>query len=428
MNALFLSDTPQGIGPPDTGWPDESWSDELGPELVAHISRPGAGLRAVVVIDNTAIGLAIGGVRMAPDVSTLEALRLARAMTLKNAAAGLPHGGGKAVIFGDPAMPRPQKERLIRAFAQAIRDLRDYVPGPDMGTDETAMAWIRDETGRAIGLPRALGGIPLDTIGATGWGLFHAIQVALEQRDFTLDGARVVVQGFGAVGRHVAKFLVQAGALLVGVGEIDGTLYDPRGLPLESLLRLKQAGRGIFDLDGGQRLERDAVLDLPCEIWIPAARPDVVREDNVQRLNTKLVAQGANIAITAGAERLLHQRDVLVLPDFIANAGGVICGAVEWAGGSEDEALLAIETKIRRNTATVLETAAREGVTPRDAALKLALSRVEQAMSFGRFAAGSDATGDARAPSASPGAPAAPQEPEAAPQPGKHREDVGRVA
>src|SRR5271169_341002 len=133
-------------------------ADELGPLKLVHIHRSAIGLKAVVAIDNVACGPAIGGVRMAPDVSTEEAFRLARAMTFKNAAAGLPHGGGKSVIFADPKMPLQKKERLIRAFAGAIKDLTDYIPGPDMGTDELAMGWIKDETGRAVGLPREVGG------------------------------------------------------------------------------------------------------------------------------------------------------------------------------------------------------------------------------------------------------------------------------
>ena len=132
-------------------------ADEFGPARMIHIHRPSVSLKAVTVIDNTACGPSIGGVRMAPDVSTEECARLARAMTWKNAAAGLPHGGGKSVIVGDQRMPKERKEEIIRAFADAIRDITDYIPGPDMGTDEMAMGWIRDETGRAVGLPRHVG-------------------------------------------------------------------------------------------------------------------------------------------------------------------------------------------------------------------------------------------------------------------------------
>jgi glutamate dehydrogenase (NAD(P)+) len=147
------------------------FADPLGPEKIVHIHEPRAGLRAIVVVDNTAAGPAIGGARMAPDVSTEECFRVARAMTFKNAAEGFPHGGAKSVIFGNPSLPQTERERLVRAFAAGIRNLREYIPGPDMGTNETAVAWVRDEIGRAVGLPRELGGIPLDDIGATGWGL-----------------------------------------------------------------------------------------------------------------------------------------------------------------------------------------------------------------------------------------------------------------
>ena len=154
------------------------FADPYGPAKIIHIHRPSLNLKAIVVVDNTACGPAVGGVRMATDVSVEECFRLARAMTWKNAAAGLPHGGGKSVIFGDPRMPSAQKEQIIRAFADAIGDLADYVPGPDMGTDELCMGWIKDETGRAVGLPATVGGIPLDEIGATGFGLAACVDVA----------------------------------------------------------------------------------------------------------------------------------------------------------------------------------------------------------------------------------------------------------
>ncbi|MDJ0971816.1 MAG: Glu/Leu/Phe/Val dehydrogenase dimerization domain-containing protein, partial [Kiloniellales bacterium] len=124
------------------------FADDLGPAQIVHVFEPKTALKAIVVVDNIAAGPSIGGLRVAPDVSLEECFRLARAMTLKNAAAGLPHGGGKSVIFADPRMPAEDKERLIRAYASAIRDLSGYIVGPDMGTDERCMAWIRDEIGR----------------------------------------------------------------------------------------------------------------------------------------------------------------------------------------------------------------------------------------------------------------------------------------
>jgi glutamate dehydrogenase (NAD(P)+) len=364
------------------------FADELGPLKLVHVHRSSVGLKAVVAIDNIACGPAIGGVRIASDVSTEEAFRLARAMTFKNAAAGLPHGGGKSVISADPKMPLGDKERMIRAFAAAIADLVDYIPGPDMGTDELAMGWIKDETGRAVGLPREIGGIPLDEIGATGFGLAGAIDVAREHIGLPLAGARVVVQGFGSVGKHAARFLAEKGAVLVAASDSRGTIADEQGLDLAALIELKAEGRALHDHPRGRKLGADAVIDIPCDIWIPAARPDVIHGGNVARLRTRLVAEGANIPCTAEAERALAARGVLVLPDFIANAGGVICAAIEYRGGTEASALAVIDEKIRANTEAVLDEVRRTSALPRTAALSLATERVHRAMRTRRWDAG----------------------------------------
>lgn len=360
-------------------------ADELGPAKIIHVHEPELGLKGVLVVDNVAAGPAIGGVRMAPDVSTEECFRLARAMTLKNAAAELPHGGGKVVLYGDPKLPRQKKEPLVRALACALRDAREYIFAPDMGTDEECMAWVKDEIGRVVALPREFGGIPLDEIGATAWGLRHATEVALRYCDFDMAGARVVIQGFGAVGRHAARFLAAQGALVVGAADSAGTIHNPRGLAVADLLELKAEGKSVADCPDGARLDRDAVVGLECDIWIPAARPDVLHEGNVGRLQARLVVEGANIPVTPGAERVLHERGVLCLPDFIVNAGGVICAAMEYRGATETAALQAIEQELRRNTELVLEEAQRTGGTPRAAAVELAVSRVKRAMSARRW-------------------------------------------
>ncbi|HET9491095.1 MAG TPA: Glu/Leu/Phe/Val dehydrogenase [Methylomirabilota bacterium] len=362
-----------------------AFADDLGPAKVVQVREPRLGLEAALVVDNVARGPSLGGLRMAPDVSIDECARLARAMTLKNAAAGLPHGGGKSVLRGDPRMDAQQKERLIRAFAHALRHEDDYIFGPDMGTDETCMAWIKDEIGRAVGLPSALGGIPLDELGATGWGIRHATEVGASHCRLDLRGARVAIQGFGAVGKHSARFLAERGAVLIAVSDSRGTVHSAAGLDVGRLAALKDAGKSVVDYDGGRRLERDAIVDIGCDIWIPAARPDVVREDNVGRLKTRLVVQGANIPFTVGAEQALHERGVLVIPDFIANAGGVICAAMEYRGATPVAAFDAIEEKIRANTSAVLEAVRATRIAPRRAAVDLATAQVKQAMSYRRF-------------------------------------------
>jgi glutamate dehydrogenase (NAD(P)+) len=362
-----------------------SFADDLGPVKIVHVQEPSLELKAVLVVDNVAKGPAIGGVRMATDVSTDECVRLARAMTFKNAAAGLPHGGGKVVLYGDPKMPREDKEQRIRALAMLLRGEQEYIFAPDMGTDEECMAWVRDEISRVVALPREIGGIPLDEIGATGWGLSHAVDVALRYCDFGLEGARLVVQGFGAVGKHVTRFLTDRGAKLVAVADSCGATHNPQGLDVAALLELKDAGKSVCDLPGGTSMDRDAVIDVECDIWIPAARPDVVNEENVQRLNTRLVVEGANIPFTHGAEKALHERGVLCVPDFIANAGGVICAAMEYHGSTQAAALQTIEEKLRRNTELVIENARSGQILPREAAMQMAEQRVRKAMGFRRW-------------------------------------------
>jgi glutamate dehydrogenase/leucine dehydrogenase len=359
-------------------------ADPLGPEKIIHIHDPAVALKAIVVIDNTAAGPAIGGTRMAPDVSLEECFRLARAMTFKNAAAGLPHGGAKSTIFASPTMPSNEKEKIVRAFASAIRHVVDYIPGPDMGTDEVAMAWVRDEIGRSVGLPRVVGGIPLDEIGATGFGLATAAEVAQQFGGPQLEGARVVVQGFGAVGQHAARFLVAKGARLIAASDTKGTLFDRDGLDFAELIELKRSGAALNSHGKGQKLDRDDVVGIPCDIWIPAARPDILRADNVAQLDTRLVLQGANIPATPAAEASLHKRGILSIPDFIANAGGVICASVEYHGGSEAQAIASISEKISRNTREVLRDVREQNALPRVAATQLAERRVREAMSYRR--------------------------------------------
>ncbi len=358
--------------------------DELGPAKVVLIREPRAGLEAIVVVDNVASGPAIGGVRMAPDVTLAEVARLARAMTMKNAAAGLAHGGGKAGIVADPAANPADKERRVRTFARAIRSLTEYIPGPDMGTDERCMAWVKDEIDRAVGLPRVIGGIPLDEIGATGLGVAVAAEVAAPEAGISLAGARVAVEGFGAVGQHAARFLAARGARLVAASDSRGAIHEPAGLGIDALIAHKRAGRPLSGFAGGRAITREALIGVPCDMWIPAARPDTLTLDNVKDLKARLVIQGANIPATGPAEEWMHAHGILSIPDFIANAGGVICAAIEYHGGTEAQALAAIEERIRANTRETLERARADRVPPRQAATRMATARVCEAMGYRR--------------------------------------------
>ena len=253
-----------------------------------------------------------------------------------------------------------------------------------MGVNEECMAWIKDEIGRVVGLPKVLGGIPLDEIGATGFGLAACAEVAATHAEIDLTRARVAIQGFGAVGMHAARFLSEHGSKLVAASDSQGALIDSRGLPVDALISHKKQGRSLTTFPQGKAVPAGSLVDVDCDIWIPAARPDVLTEQNVGGLKARLVLQGANIPATEGAEHWMHDHGILSIPDFIANSGGVICASVEYHGGSEAQAMATIADRIRTNTLEVLDRVRRMKCTPRQAALQIARSRVEEAQRYRR--------------------------------------------
>ena len=365
----------------ETSW---AWAaDELGPAKVVFLRLCG-GVNAVVVIDNVVLGPAIGGVRMRPDITAGEVARLARAMTVKNAVAGLSHGGAKAGIAAPPDLAPAEHERVMRAFARAMEQLTDYIPGPDMGTTETSMAYVHDEIGRAVGLPGVLGGVPLDELGATGFGLAVCAQVLSDAGAVQLAGARVAIQGFGAVGSNAARWLAERGATVIAVSDIAGATWNPDGLDVAALMAHKQTGGPVAGFAGGRAVPRDDLLGLDCEILVPAAQPDVVTTANAGKISARVVLEGANIPITHEAEEELAGRGVLCVPDVIANAGGVICGAAEYRGAGRAGAFADIEQKIRDSTAELLGRIRGGTLTPRVAASQMAAQRLARAQALRR--------------------------------------------
>ncbi len=354
--------------------------DDLGPLKVLHLHSAKAGLDAVVVVDNIALGPSVGGVRVRRQVNVDEVRRLARTMTLKNSIAGLPHGGGKAGISLDPSSA--DKKKVFQAFAALTEGLSEYIPGPDMGSDEECMSWIYEETGRAVGLPERMGGLPLDRLGATGYGLSECAEVACRYAGIGLEGAKVAIHGFGSVGKAAAKFMALKGAVIVAVADIGGTVFDPAGLDLDGLIQAKGKTGSIsgYQAPGVRRQKPWEVLTVPCDILIPAATADVINMDNAGSIKAKLILQGANLPVTRQAEEALQKLGILSVPDFIANAGGVIMAAMEYAKKEKDEAFKAISRKIRENTELVLEKALAEKVLPVKAATELAIGRIKEAM------------------------------------------------
>jgi glutamate dehydrogenase (NAD(P)+) len=365
--------------------------DEWGPEKVVCVSDSRTGMRGVLVIDNTARGMGKGGTRMSPSVSVREIARLARVMTWKWAAVDLFHGGAKAGILADP--DSPDKERVLRAFVRRLADQipSSYVAGLDMGMTERDAAVIQDELGdrgAAVGVPEQLGGVPYDELGVTGYGVAESVDAALRRAGRDTKGARVAFQGFGAVGLAAARRLDEMGASVVALSTARGAVHEPDGLDVPKWLALR-AERGddcVLSAAGGSRIAAGEELVVDCDVLIPAATQDMIDAGVASRIRASLVVEGANLPTNADARAVLAQRGITVVPDFIANAGGVVAAAfamdARYSAFRPDPAAIfeAIATRLRQNTHTVLDHAESIGVTPHEAALRIATERVRTAM------------------------------------------------
>ena len=324
--------------------------NEFGPEKIYRIYDPADDETwGYVGVDNLVRGRGLGGVRMAPDITADEVYGLAAAMTLKSASAMLPLGGAKSGLRVDPRVfaDRPEeKSAFVQMFAEALWDIPEYIPGPDMGTNETDMQTIYEVFARrhggshhgrgGVGRPPAQGGFPLDEWGITAHGLFAAAQAAEKHvLDFRIKNSSVIIQGFGNVGAPIAQKLASLGARIVGASDINCALYHPEGLNVDELCAIRRTKTGLAGYTGpvrqrfdGEHLDR--LLEQPCVLLVPAARPHAIHAQNTPHLNTRVVLQGANNPADLVCEYFLqHRRGVFCLTDFIVNSGGVIAAYVE---------------------------------------------------------------------------------------------------
>jgi glutamate dehydrogenase (NAD(P)+) len=373
--------------------------DEWGPEKIVVVSHRRTGMKGVLVIDNTARGIGKGGTRMAPTVTVTEIARLARNMTWKWAGVDLFYGGAKAGIVADP--DSPDKEAILRAFARALHNEvpREYVFGLDMGLTEDDAAIVQDELGdrgAAVGTPVHLGGVAYDQLGVTGFGVAEAADAGAEYIGRPLAGSRVAIQGYGAVGRAAAQRLGELGATIVAVSTARGALHDPAGLDVAALghARGEHGDAFVTRFPGGSALPAGQELLVECDVLIPAALQDVIDASTAHELKAGLLVEGANLPTSPEAQTVLAERGITVVPDFVANAGGVIAAAFamdsRYSGfrPETDEVFATVSHKLRGNTLTVLDESARLQATPHQAGRRLAQDRVRRAMqSKGRLRA-----------------------------------------
>jgi glutamate dehydrogenase (NAD(P)+) len=346
---------------------------------------------------NLARGPAKGGLRYHPQVSLEEVRALAMWMTWKCAVVNLPYGGAKGGVVVDPKdLSLRELERLTRRYATEISIIigeNEDVPAPDLGTDPQVMAWIMDTismhrghtaAGVVTGKPVSVGGT-LGRLEATGRGILYVTQEVARRYGVALEGATVAVQGFGNVGAVAAHLLSQAGARVVAVSDRTGGLYNPNGLRIEQLLSYRKDRAPLTTGPGGDRITNDELLTLDVDFLIPAALENQITARNAPRVRARYIIEGANGPTTPEADAILNENGVVVVPDILANAGGVIVSYFEWVQDlqfyfwEEAEVNERLHKVITRAYRDVAATAEEHGISLREAAMVLAVGRVVEA-------------------------------------------------
>ncbi len=343
-------------------------------------------------------GPAKGGIRFAPDVSIDEVRALAAWMTWKCAVVNIPFGGGKGGVICEPQLlSEAELERITRRYTAEICEFigpeRD-VPAPDVNTNEQTMAWIMDTysmhkrhtvTAVVTGKPLELGG-SLGRPEATGRGCMIVTMEALKRFNLSPENTRVIIQGFGNVGGMAARLMTRKGFKVTSIIEYDGAVYNPHGLDIEALMKHRHDTGSIKDFSEAEDVDKDEALLRECEVLIPAAHENVITSSNADRIQTKILCEGANGPTTFVADSILSEKKVFVIPDILANAGGVTVSYFEWVQDrqgyfwTEDQVNERLEQIMVAAFNSVIGYAEKHAVNNRTAAYMLALDRVAYAI------------------------------------------------
>ena len=349
------------------------------------------------VTHNVSRGPSKGGIRYHPDVTQDEVKALAMWMTWKCSLMGLPFGGAKGGVVCDPkSMSQRELERMTRRFtSEIINEIgpEKDIPAPDVGTNAQTMAWIFDTysmnkghsvLGVVTGKPLTIGG-SLGREEATARGATFCLESVLEKKGRSMQGLRVAVQGFGNVGAYFAKFIAEQGATVVAISDSSGGIYNPNGLDVAAAFAHKRGGGSLSELKGGEHITNDELIALDCDVFAPCALEQVVTAENADQVKARVVVEGANGPITPAADDILEGNGVLILPDVLVNAGGVVVSYFEWVQGlqeyfwKEDEVNARLNSIITRAFDETWGTYEKRKTSMRMAAYGLAVQRVAEA-------------------------------------------------
>ncbi len=351
---------------------------------------------------NGARGPYKGGIRYHPNARLNEIRAMASLMTWKNALLDIPFGGAKGGIQCDPKqLSKGELNRLTRRYTLSVEHLmgvnRD-IPAPDMGTDAQTMAWMMDAYGQIHGhSPAVVTGKPVELGGslgreaATGRGAVYVLMEAAKDFGFDTKGARLVVQGFGKVGSWVARLLGQEGCTVVGIADVEGAIYNGAGIDIAGLeAHVREAGT-VVDFPGCDRLTNEELLEMDCDVLIPAAIENVIHKGNADKLRTPIIVEAANHPITPEADQILNDRHVIILPDILVNGGGVTVSYFEWTQNlqefrwDEEQVNKELRKVMTRSYRSVRDLAKGKGMTYRAAAFVIGVRRVARAIELRGF-------------------------------------------
>jgi glutamate dehydrogenase (NAD(P)+) len=348
-------------------------------QLVCTVSVDSAAM-GYVVIDSVVGGRSCGGLRMLPDIDEEEMRGLARAMTLKYGFLGLPQGGAKAGVRGDPESSQGERWLRLKAFGLAIAPLlrsRAYIPGTDMGTNNADIRYMLG----SVAVP-----VRRRELRDTDSGYYTALTVkagakrAAKHIGLPLSRCSVAVEGFGRVGSALAGLLAEANARVVAISTLKGAIFNPKGLDVTRLedLAAKEGSRVVELYPEAERMDRAALLELPVDLLCPCARHNSLHTDNAARVKARIICPGANNPVTPEAEHMLFKQGVLCMPDFVTNCGGVLGGTMAFASVSKTRISAFIDRHIGARAEWLLNEAARQSVLPREIAVRIAQRRFEQ--------------------------------------------------